>query len=93
MIVTAYPIINAYTILSKSVNEEKRRTPLNVLSDTKAIVLKNTRSKQSVVPSLLIPDVSPSKPYAIRYIKRQEKTIVNVSITRIAVLERTLRAK
>jgi hypothetical protein len=93
IIVRAYPKNRAYTILSKSVNDENRKMPLNVRSDTKEMKLKNTRRKQSVVPSFLTSGVNPSKPYPIKYMIRQEKTIIKVSITRMAVLERTLLAK
>jgi hypothetical protein len=58
---------------------------------TKDIILKKIKKRQTVVPSLLISAVSPSNPYLIKYINRQEKTIIRVSIANIAVLERTLR--
>jgi hypothetical protein len=57
------------------------------------IVLKKIKNKHNVVPSLLTSGVSPSNPYLIKYISRHEKTIIIVSITRMAVLERTLRDK
>ena len=73
--------------------DENLNMPLKVRKVTKDIVLKKIRNKQTKVPSLLISAVSPSNPYLTKYINRQEKTTIRVSIIRIAVLERTLLDK
>ncbi|MDD2590528.1 MAG: hypothetical protein PHV89_10230 [Fermentimonas sp.] len=77
----------------RSVKDENLKIPLNVRKVTNEIVLKKIKNKHNVVPSLLISAVSPSNPYLMKYISMQEKTIIIVSITRMAVLERTLLDK
>jgi len=77
-------------ILIRSENEENLRMPLNVRNNIKVIELTKTRITPNVIPSALTSGVSPTNPYLIRYITKQENMIMRMSITKIVKRDKTL---